>query len=388
MNQYSVERFGTSTELAILGWDNLLGTGDFHLSSAWLGVLEEMLSVKPIYLAVRDGKGIASGLVVYSLDDTAPPWDFYRLDRVLDRLGRIAGHDGTAWSDQASAAGEVLPSLLCGGRHTSYSRLLVRPDLDPREANAVTMALLREVDDLAAELGARSAGFMFVDDGDDRLAACLASNGYERFPHGRASSLEVTFADLDDYIAHFSKKRRWSVRKEIRQLAEAGVTFRVRPLDEDTIQQIVPLEIQLEARYGVDDDFESAARNHRIVSRHLGEGIRTVAAEADGRIRGFINVAPWRDDLIVRQAGFDYPFQGRLPLYFGVLFYALVPYAIETGIRRIHYSVESEAAKRSRGCRATSQYGFAKAFDEPWANDLSKAVAMLNNHETDILSAR
>jgi hypothetical protein len=378
---YSVNRVAHSAQLAALGWDDMLGTGDFHLSTIWLGVLEEMLSVKPVYLVATDQRGALAGLVVHRLDATAPPWDFYRLDRVLSRLLTRAQPFGLELPDRIEPpiheTGSVLPTLLCGGRHTSYSRLLVNPQLGPTDAMDVTKSVLDAVDELAAQLDARTAGFMFVDEPDVRLTTALTDHGYHRFVHGQSSVLDVVGTTLDDYLAQRSKKRRWSIRKEIRQLAEAGVSYRVRPLDEDTIAQITPLEIALEARYGVDDDIESAARNHRVVSRHLGDQIRTMAAEADGRVRGFLNFVHWRDDITIRQAGFDYAFQGSLPLYFGVLFYAMVPFAMEVGARHIHYSVESETAKRSRGCRTVQQLGFAKGFGAPWSAQIADTTARL-----------
>jgi len=97
-----------------------------------------------------------------------------------------------------------------------------------------------------------------------------------------------------------------------------------------------------------------------------------LTAEQGGKIRAHIVTMRWDDHLILRSAGFDYEFKGKLPLYYGLAFYHVVEYALATGVREVSYSIESTAAKRSRGCRLVDEYGLARGLDDEAAGALRR----------------
>jgi predicted N-acyltransferase len=360
-----VKILSAAAELEPYGWDDLLlGSGDFYLSLTWLKVLESISSVRPFYLIATDNNGRAvAGLTAYLMDRDAPPWDFYRLDRVLRRMAALPDRDAHGFVGvRGREPVVVMPNLLLGGRHTAHSRLLLArglPQAAQREASGI---LLDEAANLGKDVGARALSFMFVDE-DDRLLSDLSERDYLAFLHAKAAVMDIDFATFDEYLGRFSAHRRRRIRKELRSFAEAGVVFSQHPLGE-VVEEITPLGMALEARYGAEDTVAAAQRGHQIVSGALGRRAVALTAEQGGKIRAFVVTMRWDDALILRSAGFDYDFKGKLPLYYGLIFYHVVEYALASGVRKVSYSIESTEAKRSRGCRIINEYGMVRGLDD------------------------
>ncbi len=361
-----IQILNAASELERCGWDDhLLRSGDFYLSSAWLGVLETISPVPPFYLTVTDDHGRAmAGLAAHLLDRDTPPWDFYRIDRVLRRLAAMPDREARGIVGvRAREPVMLMPSLLLGGRHTAHSRLLLAPGLSEAAQREATDALLDEAGRLGRDLGARSLAFMFVDE-DDRLRDDLGQRGYRAFLHAKAAVMDIDFATFEAYLGRFSAHRRRRIGKELRSFAEAGVVFSHHPLGE-VIEEITPLGMALEYRYGVDGDTVAAAQKSlQIVSAAFGERAVALTAEQGGKIRGYVLAVRWNDVLVLRSAGFDYDYKGRLPLYYGVVFYNVVKYALASAVRQVLYSIESAEAKKSRGCRIIDEYGMVSGLDE------------------------
>ncbi|HEY3734631.1 MAG TPA: GNAT family N-acetyltransferase [Streptosporangiaceae bacterium] len=365
-----------AAELEPLDWDGrLVGAGDFYLSLSWLKVLEGVSSVRPFYLIAHDGHGrLQAGLTAYLMGTDAPAWDFYRLDRVLRRLAALPDRDehgivGVRGREPVT----VMPHLLLGGRHTAHSRLLLAADLTEAEQRAARAALLQAAESLGREVGARSLAFMFVDE-QDPLRGDLTEHGYLPFRHAQAAVMDIGFGTFDGYLSRLSAHRRKRVKRERRSFAEAGVVFKHRPLGE-VIEEITPLGMALESRYGAEGDTVAAfQRSLRIVSDILGERAMALTAEQGGKIRGYVVTMRWNDVLILRSAGFDYDFKGKLPLYYGLIFYHVVEYALATGVRQVSYSIEAAAAKKSRGCRLIDEYGMARGLDDEAAGALRQVL--------------
>lgn len=382
-----------AAELERAGWDGLLGAGDLYLSSRWLGLIERVGGVRPSYLLATGDLGgggpstgspggdrALAGLAVHDLGPEAPPWPFYRLDLLLPHLLRkAAGPGGEVRADLAEVAARTLPMALCGGRQPAHQRLLVRPGLDPRVADEAAGAVFDAAMDLAAGRDLRTVSFLYVDAGDRRLRGLLERGGFETFPSATAAVMPIPWDDFSGYLASFGGHRRRRIESERRRLAAAGITFHDRAVEDPLIPELAALEVEHEAKYGVLDTVEQASRGYRLVNDVLGGSLRALTAEAGGRVRAFVVVVRWRDELYLRQAGFDYGFQGRLPLYFGLVFYHVVQYAIAHGFRTVYYSIESERAKASRGCRMVPQIGYVRALDPALAPGLAALAAHLRS---------
>lgn len=360
-----VKILGNAAELEAYRWDEtFLGRADFYQSLTWLKVLESISPVRRFYLVAtgEDGRPVA-GLTAYLMDRDAPPWDFYRLDRVLRRMAALPDRDERGFAGvRGREPAMVMPNLLLGGRHTAHNRLLLARGLPGPARREARAAVLDEAAGLGADVGARALTFMFVDE-DDPLRGDLAERGYLPFLHARAAVMDIGFATFGEYLDRFSAHRRRRIRRELRAFDEAGVTFSHHPLGE-VIEEVTPLGMALEARYGAEDTVAAARRSHQIVSDALGERAVALTAEQGGKIRAFVVALRWQDALILRSAGFDYEFQGKLPLYYGLIFYHVVGYALARGISQVFYSIESTQAKASRGCRIVDEYGMVRGLDD------------------------
>jgi len=415
-----VEVLTAASELGPCGWDELLGSADFGLSPTWLGVLEGVAAVRsavpspevgttavvavpspvtgtaggsggsppragtaggsgaavrPFYLIARDGQDrTVAGLAAHLLTRDAPAWDFYRLDRVVRRLAAMPDRDERGFVGVRGPEPLVLmPQLLLGGRQTAHSRLLLAHGLSDDLRRQAVRAVLDRVDELGTEVGARALAFMFVDE-DDPLRGELTGRGYRSFLHASAGIMDIDFDSFNGYLSRFSAHRRKRVRRELRSFSEAGVVFSDHPLGE-VIEQITPLGMALESRYGAEGDTVAAFQaSLRVIDDAVGHSTVVLTAEQGGQIRGYVIAMRWRDALILRTAGFDYDFKGRLPLYYGVAFYHAVEYALTCGLRRIYYGIESTAAKESRGCRIVNEYGMVYGLDADARTALSQVL--------------
>jgi uncharacterized protein len=375
----NVDILPTASALASCGWDDLLGSADFGLSSSWLGVLEGVAAVRsvrsadpavqtgtvrPFYVVAADERGrTIAGLAAHMMTRDAPAWDFYRLDRALRRLAALPDRDQRGFVGVRGPEPLVLmPHLLLGGRQTAHSRLLLASWLPAEQRRQAMMAVLERVEGLGRQVGARALAFMFVD-ADDPLRDALAGRGYKSFLHASAGIMDIEFGSFDGYLSRFSAHRRQRIRRELREFSEAGVVFSEHPLGE-VIEQITPLGMALESRYGAEGDTVAAFQaSLRVVSDAVGSDAVVLTAEQGGQIRGYVIALRWRDALILRSAGFDYDFKGALPLYYGVAFYHPIQYAISCGLRTIYYGIEAVGAKASRGCRIVDQFGMVQGLD-------------------------
>ncbi|MER6105433.1 GNAT family N-acetyltransferase [Streptomyces sp. NPDC001832] len=84
-------------------------------------------------------------------------------------------------------------------------------------------------------------------------------------------------------------------------------------------------------------------------------------ASLGGHLAGFVLTFTHGGEMYARQAGFDYEAQGKLPLYFGLVYYELLRIALSEGISQIHYSTGSDRVKLSRGCTPRRQIAYVKA---------------------------
>lgn len=355
-----VERRYSVTQLERTGWDSLCARGDFYQSPEWLALVEEWMHGIPIYLVARapDGGPPLAGLACYSFGETTFP-PLVRVDRVLSRS--VPGAAGSAPNRRAGLARDLLPSLHCGGRQMSYSGLLLSSRLPAQERRRVADRMLEAVERVARELAMGSISFPYVAQGDELLRDRLAAHGYTEFFSDYRSHLELDCTDFEGYLAGFNKHRRTSIRREVRRLEAAGLHYEERPLSEAVVAELAVLEDNLLRRYGARRTTGQISRTLRDLARRFESTGVVLAAVHGNQTRGFAALVRWRDELHVRHVGFDYDFQAKLPLYFGVAFYEPVRYALRHNLRHIEYGPGADATKASRGCRAIELFGYVRA---------------------------
>jgi len=359
-----VEIVSTVDELDLDEWDALLGPGDLYMSSSWLRIGAETADAPPLYVVVRDGKGRACAAVAcYPLDLDAP-YPFCRLDWALS----VAGAD-------RQDAQLAMPSLFAGGRFPSHTRVVFDRRLPTGDRDAALTAALDAVEDAAASQGLRSFGLLYVDETDQSARRVLDRRGLLAFASGVASSLDVPPA-FDDYLARQSGSRRNAIRRNRRKLAEAGVELAVRPVRHELVDQLVELGANVNAKYGTPYDAVAMRAWYEVLLGHFPEGALVASAEVEGSVCGYALLLRWRDELYARQVGFDYDLKGELPVYFGVVFYEPIEYAIREGIARIDYATGAVETKRAHGCVQLRQHAYARCFDVALQERLARSLEL------------
>jgi uncharacterized protein len=343
------------------GWKALVPDSELYASEPWLRIEGRLIAERRSFLVGVAEGAPAAGLTAILFDRADPSWTFARVDAVLRRLQQERSTPDTpAPADDLFT--ETLPNLLLGGRRPGHTRLLVAAHLDEPARRAAIDAVLQAAAQLARQSGAASLSLLHVDEDDQLLRQALAEAGYAEFPSAITSSLVVP-ASHEEYVESFPSRRRTMIRRDRRRLHEAGITYEVRPLSHELIEEILPLEIGLYEKHGNVFPPDDARRFHALVLEDMGADVRVLVALGGGAVRGFVVLVRKGDVIHTRQCGFDYDFQGNLPLYFGVLFYETMEHARRVGVGRIEHGIGSEEAKASRGCVQRRQYGYVRMLD-------------------------
>ncbi|PKT69321.1 GNAT family N-acetyltransferase [Streptomyces populi] len=362
----TVRAFSRAADVPRAPWAALLRPEDLYLGERWLAVAERTAGCPMRYLTLDDGEGRSVAGLATALAGDDAPWVLGRPDTLLEFSAKD-GREGAAEILAGLPAGpaeSLLPALVCGGRHMGRSRV---PRL-PGTGRAEVEALVAEAERHAAEQGAASVAYPFVEEGDTLLRQVLADRGYLCHESGRYSSLRVGEGGFEDYLGLVSARRRRRILTERRRIQEAGIELRIEPLSAGIVPRLGELEAQLMAKYGV---AWTAGQTEQVLHEMLaafGTDAQVVLAVGDGDVRGFATLLQFGNHWYARQGGFDYAYQDRLPLYFETVYYFPVEAAARRGIEAIHYGLGSEEAKLSRGCTAESQYSYLLPLARPSRN--------------------
>ncbi|MEV7090305.1 GNAT family N-acetyltransferase [Streptomyces sp. NPDC093085] len=341
------------------GWSELTGPEDFFQTPRWLGVQERNSGTTMDFLVRRRAGAPVAALVTAWAHD-AVPWLLARPDAMLaqgvrdeepEALARLAD---TAHGDPAS----LLPSLVCGGRHLGRTRPLAGPDALPSDV----AALVAHAEGLAAERGAASVCFPHVDERDTGLIALLRGRGYVSHPSAHYAWLPIPAGGREQFLAEMSKHRRRRVRLERRALDEAKIDVRVEPLTPELVPRLGELDCNLLRKYGNPASPEHSAGLIGWIGEVMGDDVMVSVARKDGVPIGFGMVlrsrSRGREEWFGHRAGFDYEAQGKLPLYYDVLYYRVLEAAAEQGVGVLHAGIGSVEAKLARGCLAAREHSF------------------------------
>ncbi|MFD4624261.1 GNAT family N-acetyltransferase [Streptomyces sp. NPDC058475] len=346
--------------LPAAGWDGLLGAEDFFQTSRWLAVQERNSGTTMDFLVQhRDGRPVA-GLVTAWADDSVP-WLLARPDAMLSRAledggtpEAVAVLDEVAQGDPAA----LLPSLVCGGRHLGRTRPPAGPDALPSDVEA----LVERAEQLGAERGAVTVCFPHVDVRDTGLVALLRRRGYRSHLSAHYAWLPIPPGGWDQFLEEMSKHRRRRVRLERRALAEAKVEVHLEPLTKALAPRLGELDCNLLRKYGNPASPEHSAGLLSWISEVMGDDAMVSVARKDGSIIGFGMVlrsrARGEEQWFGHRAGFDYDAQGKLPLYYDVLYYRVLEAAAREGVSVLHAGIGSVEAKLARGCLASEEHSF------------------------------
>ena len=314
------------------------------------------------YLEMReDGQAIALAPLLI----TAKPGGllFYDPPRLAGTAGALAEPELLDPSDQQRWAGltatlpdpDQYPSLALAtfGNHHGVAHA---PDRTPDQRRALMAALPNLLLQAAAELGCRSVALLYVGEPEAADVDDSASRaGYTATLLGAEGVLELPETTWEGYLEGLSKRRRYQTKKELRSYEAAGWSTVVRTGPDAFSEDLVALQVAHRLKYGLPGGEDRVRRDLTAVRDELGESCVVFTAEKNGQIGSFTLYLRTRDALFARTGGTLPDARG---CYFAVDYHETARWALENGIRRIHYGMAAYEAKVTRGCELRPRWGW------------------------------
>lgn len=368
-------------EAVELGYAELVEPDDLYDAPSWHAIDEAIGIARPFTVLALPRRGSTRAIAaVWGLSVGKDAfWPFLRTDRVLSMLfGRCGLPGGTVTADTLSA---LMPGAYLGALRAGTTRLLLRRGVTGQQSRAALHTLLEGAEEMARDAGLRSVACLYLPAECQLEREVLADAGYTGFgPALHVAILPVS--TFGSYLGAMNSHRRSNVRRHRRLVADANVTISREPLTASLSEQMLPLEAQLYQKYEhVEHPTQMARIVHTDVIAAYGERALVITARsADGVLRGYSAFIHLGDTLYSRDCGFDYPWQGRLPLYLETNFYSAVELAEALGSRRIHYSYGSDETKAEYGCELHPRMTYVKAFDPSLAATLAELAERVRDH--------
>lgn len=354
---------GTAAETAIefdvtpgvpLDWDEQIGVAAPTLRRNWITLAQARIPYGVLTFALNRAAGRSVAMVGGVMTE---PTGHVRFDpyRIL-RGGSVA--DGVAvdgphpWRD--SQPEDIFPCCLL--MFPNYETAPVGPGArDPHELADFAAGLV----EWCRSQGIRSIAALFVRPDHPAFLTALTDTGFELVPMVQRCDLAVTWPDFDGYLASLPRKRRFAVRRELRDIASAGIVLSERPLAADE-PELLRLRSQLVVKYGgtPEPQREVDTLNHfrDVFGR---ENVLVTEARKAGELLSFSLLIRDGDQWTVPISGSDYDRPETTFTYFATMFYRPVELAPRLGITSIAYGLGTLEAKRLRGCTVSGLFAAA-----------------------------
>ncbi|MEU3934423.1 GNAT family N-acetyltransferase [Streptomyces sp. NPDC029044] len=330
-------------------WDDWIGRAPATLRRRWISLAEGRIPGGARTFGLAGPGGVRVALVGGVME---APTGHVRFDpqRVLSggsvEDGVVA--DGPhPW--QGRRAEELFPGCLLMA--PNYETAPVGPgSRDPRVLRAHLDALL----DWCRGQGIRSVSALFLRPDHPEFLDVLRGAGFDVVPMVDRSDMNVTWDDLDGYIATLRRNQRFSVRRELRDIAARGIEIVERPIRADE-PELLPLRAQLMTKYGAVPDGEREAASFRHLRDHFGpDNVWIVEARKGGALLSFTMLVRDGDQWTALMSGTDYENPDASFTYFATMFYRPAELAPGQGITTISYGLGTVQAKKLRGCTVST----------------------------------
>jgi hypothetical protein len=368
------------SEAVKLGYAELVEPDDLYDAPSWHAIDEAIGIARPFTVLAlpRPGSTQAVAAAWGMLVGEDAFWPFLRADSVLSMF--FAQRGLTAAAPAANTLSGLMPSAYLGALRAGTTRILLRQGISGDQARQALRSVLDGAEEMARASGLRSVGCLYLPAADQFEREVLAAAGYAEFgPALHVAILPVS--TFDAYLGAMKQHRRSNVRRHRRLVARAEVTISREQLTASLSEEMLPLEAQLYQKYEhVRHPTEMARIVHlRVIAAYGERALVITARSTDGVLRGYSAFIHAGDTLYSRDCGFDYPWQGRVPLYFETNFYSAVELAEALGARQIHYSYGSDETKAEYGCELHPRMTYVKAFDPSLAASLAELAEHVRN---------
>ncbi|MFJ3880230.1 GNAT family N-acetyltransferase [Streptomyces sp. NPDC090077] len=267
----------------------------------------------------------------------------------------------------------------------SHHGVVHSPGRSPGQRTAVMAALPALLQRAAAELGCRSTALLYVGEPDaEAVDAAATRAGYHATLLG-AEAVHQLYPDTagvpgtddaadrwESYVAGIGSRRRRGLRKEVGQYERDGFRTVVTTGPGAIDDTVVALQVTHRAKYGLPGGHERVRRDFDALREEIGESCVVLGAVREGRTLGFALFLRAGDSLFLRTVGFGPEAAG---CYLALTYHEATRWALENGIRRIHYGLATYEAKFQRGCTLRPRWGWF-AFHGPDADGYREVLAL------------
>jgi len=327
---------------------------DPFFTYGWFKTLETSKPIKsdPLYLTVYDGSSLVAFLPCFI--DSVYPYFVYR--PYLPFMKRIfkMGNGLSLWRDHV---------LMCYSPFSWRSTILLRSNSN---RGLILSLVSGKVDDICRENRILFSSFEFLSEDDRLLMSHLQNNGYLNFPWWENSLfLDIEWSNFEDYLASLKHKTRLNVRREIKKFKESGIT--VDELSEfgDLAATLSNLNSNLFSKYNKHKESPYDDSFFKRLNEFARDKSKLFIAKKDREVVGFCLSLRQGDVLDCYMCGFNYDVQTNTDfIYFNLVYYEPLKWAIKERIKRIHYRISAEEAKLRRGCKPAQIFSFVKCHNK------------------------
>jgi predicted N-acyltransferase len=347
--QREVKVFKTIDEIGKESTDSLADDGFFTYGYFKTVETSEAFNITPFYLAVADEDKIVAIASCY-IDSS---------NQFLG-LGKFPLTRGIA--NAVNHFGFRPNHLIVGYSPNSFhSKILLKENCD---AKMILSLLSKKINDICRSEKILFSSFLHVPESERLLIETLEDFGYLKFPSVNTFYLDINWSSFDEYLESLeSHKIRTTVRREIKKCRENGVIFTEEKDFKNLSIILSNLNSTLYSKYkGVSPH---NALFFRKLSEYAKDKTRVLVAKRSDQIVGFSLSLEQKDVLDVHLCGFDYGTQTKTDFtYFNASYYVPIRLAIEEGIKKVHFSINSDREKLKRGCKLEKTFSFIKCHNK------------------------
>lgn len=365
---FQIEEVQSVTEVAQARWNQLSSGSSIFSSWEWVRASEHHEYSSPLHLIAQTTDGRDAG----ALPAFHTSFEGNLRYRPSDLFSRILPAE--LQSDE-----RWFPSFIAGSRAGNRNDLLINRDGSAPDHRRTVAVLLQRLCDLAEERGTQGVFLMY-----------LTRPDVEALMHALGKHVFVFFTDVEftvpipvggtfkDYLAALPKKRRNSIRREIRHFEDSDACVTNEAFDSEACRTMAPLLANVQAKHGMPRPVEWLAKTLQQRSNAMREKSRVLFLRRNNRVVGFHLLYMHGPALYAGSIGFDYPLLSQFD-HFNLAYYHAIQFALNEGYERLHLGVGFHETKFSRGGQPRPLWSALIRFDTI-LNSVADDIHRWNEH--------
>jgi predicted N-acyltransferase len=251
--------------------------------------------------------------------------------------------------------GEQYPSVALA-TFGSHHAVVHRDRADRARCAAVMAALPGLLREAAADLGCRSSALLYVGEPHAADVGRFATDaGYQCALLGADAVHHPAGRSWSEHLAALPSRRRTRLRRELRNYSDEGFRTVVRTGPAALGDEVVALQVAHRSKHGLPGGEDRVRQDFARIGEEFEADCVVLGAERAGRLHGFVLYLRTAEALFGRTAGFAPNAAG---CYFALAYHETTRFALEHGIREVHYGLASYEAKLARGCALDPRWGW------------------------------